>query len=696
MTRREICALSLSLMGAVLVPAHLLSQVQATRVGTALAVGAPGAWDEGLIGGCDVVKLGSTYHLVYSACPFPYPEAIDHFATRAIGATSYDSEGSEGPLAFVNAVEPVLRWDLGGITCPTVVYRADAKDGYPWRMWFTAGTEAMSSFDIRSAVSRDGVRWEFVDGPVLTADTAWEAGFLANPSVVFDGETYWMWYDAGPLSGEVSNIGVATWTDGVEWHKCADNPVLGLGGAEGSAQVWGADVVRDESTGVFEMWYCAYSSTSSGIAYATSLDGVRWTSPGTVSIDWEPWQPMHPNVLKEGDRYHLWYVTWRDPSSAFTELVYATSDRTLPLASFTAEVEGDRVTLDASRTSPPPGCTIASYEWDFGDGTTGEAMTAERTYAPGWHIVTLTVRDSCGGIASNQRRIVVGCPPGDVAPWTAVDIGEPRFPGSSSRQGDCFEVCAGGKLLGGTSDQLHFVWEEISGDFSRTLRIEAMDGSESGAQLGLMARESLDADAALAAASIRRARIGGERFRWDGRPTSGASIAGTNDSTVAAPPGWVRLERKGDELIGWYSTDGAAWTEYPARRTLGGSPGALLVGIFGIGREPTDGRSAFESLRGRACLEGAAPRFIRGGANEDGAVDLSDAVAILGYLFLGGSVDCLDAGDVDDDGEVLITDPIALLNHLFLGGPPPAAPFAECGEDPSEDELGCESFAGCP
>ena len=49
---------------------------------------------------------------------------------------------------------------------------------------------------------------------------------------------------------------------------------------------------------------------------------------------------MHPSVLKDGDRYHLWYVTWRDPSSAFTELLYATSDRTLPLASFTAAVEG--------------------------------------------------------------------------------------------------------------------------------------------------------------------------------------------------------------------------------------------------------------------------------------------------------------------------------------------------------------------
>jgi len=45
--------------------------------------------------------------------------------------------------------------------------------------------------------------------------------------------------------------------------------------------------------------------------------------------------------------------------------------------------------------------------------------------------------------------------------------------------------------------------------------------------------------------------------------------------------------------------------------------------------------------------------FIRGDANADGRSDLSDAVALLGYLFLGGAnVPCDQAADADDSGDL--------------------------------------------
>lgn len=82
--------------------------------------------------------------------------------------------------------------------------------------------------------------------------------------------------------------------------------------------------------------------------------------------------------------------------------------------------------------------------------------------------------------------------------------------------------------------------------------------------------------------------------------------------------------------------------------------------------------------------------FIRGDSNGDGAVDTSDALATLGYLFQGADpVHCLDAADVNDDGALDISDAIGELQHLFLGGPPPPAPYPEAGEDPTEDAMGC-------
>ncbi|MBI4584834.1 MAG: hypothetical protein HY717_12535 [Planctomycetes bacterium] len=95
------------------------------------------------------------------------------------------------------------------------------------------------------------------------------------------------------------------------------------------------------------------------------------------------------------------------------------------------------------------------------------------------------------------------------------------------------------------------------------------------------------------------------------------------------------------------------------------------------------------------------PVFHRGDANDDGSMDISDAVFILYHLFL-GTVDlpCEEAADADDLGGVEITDAIRLLHHLFLGGPPPEAPGPPplpCGPDPesSPARLGCGLYTHC-
>jgi hypothetical protein len=89
--------------------------------------------------------------------------------------------------------------------------------------------------------------------------------------------------------------------------------------------------------------------------------------------------------------------------------------------------------------------------------------------------------------------------------------------------------------------------------------------------------------------------------------------------------------------------------------------------------------------------------FRRGDANGDGKADISDAITILGYLFLGssGSVTCQKSADIDDGGKVDISDPIQLLNFLFLSGRAPAPPYGACGPDPTADSLECTSQAAC-
>ena len=74
----------------------------------------------------------------------------------------------------------------------------------------------------------------------------------------------------------------------------------------------------------------------------------------------------------------------------------AGSDRTV--------VEDTTVSFNAGASSDNVG--IVSYEWDFGDGTTGTGLTVTHTYTqPGTYSVLLTVRDAAGN--SNTDTITV-------------------------------------------------------------------------------------------------------------------------------------------------------------------------------------------------------------------------------------------------------------------------------------------------
>jgi plastocyanin len=82
--------------------------------------------------------------------------------------------------------------------------------------------------------------------------------------------------------------------------------------------------------------------------------------------------------------------------------------------------------------------------------------------------------------------------------------------------------------------------------------------------------------------------------------------------------------------------------------------------------------------------------FVRGDSSGEGVVDISDAVAILGFLFLGGTIrPCADALDANDDGIVNIGDPVFILNFLFTGGVTIPKPYPRPGADRSEDGLHC-------
>lgn len=82
--------------------------------------------------------------------------------------------------------------------------------------------------------------------------------------------------------------------------------------------------------------------------------------------------------------------------------------------------------------------------------------------------------------------------------------------------------------------------------------------------------------------------------------------------------------------------------------------------------------------------------FIRGDANGDGAVNVIDAVRIVGVLFQGvPNTVCGDALDANDSGAIDLADVSFLLPHLFLMTPPPPPPYPGAGVDPTPDGISC-------
>jgi hypothetical protein len=89
--------------------------------------------------------------------------------------------------------------------------------------------------------------------------------------------------------------------------------------------------------------------------------------------------------------------------------------------------------------------------------------------------------------------------------------------------------------------------------------------------------------------------------------------------------------------------------------------------------------------------------FRRADVAQDERLDLSDGIAILGFLFTDGpDPSCFDAADTNDSGLTDISDAIAVFSFVYLGGPAPSPPqLHDCGLDPTPDDLGCDDDLFC-
>ena len=158
--------------------------------------------------------------------------------------------------------------------------------------------------------------------------------------------------------------------------------------------------------------------------------------------------------------------------------------------------------------------------------------------------------------------------------YTSVTIGNPAITGSTviKAPNSAYDITAGGTDVFGSSDQLRFVYREVTGDFDTQVRIESLSAVDTWTKAGLMVRTSLDAGSVNAFMLATPTR-----YRMTTRSVADGSTTPGGAGTPGYPNTWVRLKRTGGLVQGFSSSNGEDWT-LVSQLTLA-LPDAVLVGL---------------------------------------------------------------------------------------------------------------------
>ena len=156
-----------------------------------------------------------------------------------------------------------------------------------------------------------------------------------------------------------------------------------------------------------------------------------------------------------------------------------------------------------------------------------------------------------------------------------LDIGSPQLTGSAKQVESGWDIIAAGADIWERSDQFHFLYKQISGDFDIAVRVESFTPAHLYSKAGLMVRETLNADSphlmflVFSDNSPRNNNLGAYEMQF--RSMAGGDCQAVYPAVrppappefpAAYPNSWLRVERRGDRFSAFVSTDGKTWKLY--------------------------------------------------------------------------------------------------------------------------------------
>jgi regulation of enolase protein 1 (concanavalin A-like superfamily) len=127
--------------------------------------------------------------------------------------------------------------------------------------------------------------------------------------------------------------------------------------------------------------------------------------------------------------------------------------------------------------------------------------------------------------------------------------------GSASAAAGTFTIRGSGADVWGTADAFHYVWQPLTGDGDVIARVASVENAAAWVKAGVMIRERLTADSPHAFMIVSA----GKGLAFQRRVASGG-ISTSNSGIPGTAPKWVKLERRGNVISAFWSTDGVNWT----------------------------------------------------------------------------------------------------------------------------------------
>ena len=150
-------------------------------------------------------------------------------------------------------------------------------------------------------------------------------------------------------------------------------------------------------------------------------------------------------------------------------------------------------------------------------------------------------------------------PPSTALPtgWFDTDIGNVGLAGIATydSQTTVFTERGAGGDVWGTADAFHYAYTTMTGDGSLVARVTSTSSTAPWVKAGVMIRDTLNANSAQGFMLVSYSK--GLAFQ---RRTTAGGISTSSPGALAGAPYWVRLDRTGDTLTAYQSSDGANWT----------------------------------------------------------------------------------------------------------------------------------------